>query len=277
MGAVLVIGLVHALDGHEGFGLLGRAGGDIDHPAHRIAGIAGRVGAIDHVELRNLARADHAPFGRIGKGVAQEVGDREAIHHDQRPGALGGMRAAKAGDAVGIAGVAGAHEEVGCVFHQVFDVAGIDARELFVAEADGKAAGFQADGRVALADDEDGRAGRRIGILGKGCPGKQGKRRRAEREQESVHGDIHLIGRPSMRIGMRASCRAAGSGPAASHRDQAGRGGPLRGGRICARRRRSASGRCRTAATKTNSKAAATSAGSTASSAAAECEEKAQG
>src|SRR3546814_10069907 len=69
-GAVLPIGLREALERGEGRGLGRRAGGDVDDAAHRIARITRRIGAIDDVELRDVAGAEDPPGG----GIAERVG-----------------------------------------------------------------------------------------------------------------------------------------------------------------------------------------------------------
>ncbi len=171
-------GLGEPLHRGEGLGPFGRAGGDVDDAAHRIARIARRIRAVDDIELADLGRADDPPGGREAEAVAEEIGDDKAVDHHQRAGALRAVGAAKAGDRVVVADEAGAHEEVGGIFDEILDIGGVDRGELIGAEADRQAAGFDADRRLALADDEDG------GVVGFGAGGgarqqQQGRERAA--------------------------------------------------------------------------------------------------
>ena len=139
----------------ERLGSLGRAGGDVDDAAHRIAGIAGRIGAIDDIELARLGGADDSPGGREGEAVAEKIGDDEAVDHHQRPRALRGVGAANACHGIVVAEETRAHEDVRRIFDQILDIGRINCRELLFAEADRQAAWFDADRPVALSDDED--------------------------------------------------------------------------------------------------------------------------
>ena len=83
------------------------------------------------------------------------------------------MGAAEARHGVGVADVAFAHEEVGRVFHQVFDIDGVDRVELGLAERHRQAARLDGNGPGAVADDDDlvrigGLDGLRAGSLGDG-------------------------------------------------------------------------------------------------------------
>ena len=187
LGAVAPEGLVEAVlrEGHEhDLGLavdlvpLGRPGGDRDHPAHGVAAVARRIGAVDDVELPDLCGPHHIPFRREVPPVAEEVGDDKPVDEDQGPGALDGVGAPQGDHRVVVAGEALPDEEVGRVLHQVFDIDGVHGPELGLAEGDRKAPGLDGDGLVALADDDHGVDFRRVdeGLGGDRRQGRGGER-----------------------------------------------------------------------------------------------------
>src|SRR3546814_7517976 len=91
---------------------------DLD-AAHRIARITRRIGAIDDVELRDVAGADDPPGGGIAERVAEEIRHHEAVDHDEAARRLGRVRAAKSRHRVVIPDETRADEEIGRVFDQI--------------------------------------------------------------------------------------------------------------------------------------------------------------
>src|SRR3546814_5094190 len=128
--------LREALERGEGRGLGRRAGGDVDDAAHRIARITRRIGAIDDVELRDVAGADDPPGGGIAERVAEEIRHHEAVDHDEAARRLGRVRAAKSRHRVVIPDETRAEEEIGRVFDQIIGVERIEPGELIVAETE---------------------------------------------------------------------------------------------------------------------------------------------
>ena len=206
----------HRLDRAGGRPTLARGlGGDRDHPAHRMAVVAGGIGAIDDIELAHLGRADHVPLGREIEPVAEEVGHHEAVDQHDRAGALHGVGAAHGDHGVVIPGEALPHEEVGRVLHQVLDVDRVDRVEVLLVERDRQPAWDHRDRGVGLADDDDG-----IGFGSvSGVDGSCGQQRRGDGGKRGLHGLAPGIG---MRLKSPPGGRRHGSDRVDLSGDQAG-------------------------------------------------------
>src|SRR3546814_18629559 len=94
---------------------------DLD-AAHRIARITRRIGAIDDVELRDVAGADDPPGGGIAERVAEEIRHHEAVDHDEAARRLGRERAAKSRHRVVIPDETRSDEEISGVFDKIIGV-----------------------------------------------------------------------------------------------------------------------------------------------------------
>ena len=107
--------------------MIRHAGGDGDGRADGIAGIAGREGAIEHIDAADILRRGDAEMRAGGAVVvADGGGHHHAIDKDQVAGAGAKARGAGGDRVLGIAIMAFAHDQRRREFQHVFGIDGVD-------------------------------------------------------------------------------------------------------------------------------------------------------